>query len=144
MNVELAEKALESARANPEKFNMSTWFTGPRGGLDSQAEVTEDRVPPCGTTACFAGWVAFHHAPLGSKIKGSLIKLPGAGRYDSIEEYAKEALGITIDQACTLFFLDTIDQVERAVARLAVSPDATGTVLWRDFYDEADLPLPSE
>lgn len=144
MNTELAEKALESARANPGKFNMSTWFTGPRGGSNSQAEVTEDRVPPCGTTACFAGWVAFHHAPLGSKIKDAGIKLPGAERYDSIERYAAEALGITSDQARTLFFLDSIDQVERAVTHLADSPDASDSSLWSRFYDEVDLPLPSE
>lgn len=138
MNTELAQKALQSAKASPEKFNMRTWFTGPRGGGNSRAEVTDERVPPCGTTACYAGWVAFHHAPLGSKIKGSEIKPLGAARFDSIERYAAEALGITSDQACTLFYLDTIGEVEKVIDRLTADPAADGAALWGKFAGSVD------
>lgn len=138
MNTELAQKALQSAKASPEKFNMRTWFTGPRGGGNSRAEVTDERVPPCGTTACYAGWVAFHHAPLGSKIEGSNIKPLGADRYTPIELYATEALGITRDQAGTLFYLDTIGEVEKVIDHLTDDPAADGADLWIEFAGSVD------
>jgi hypothetical protein len=124
MNVELAMRALRVAKANPEQFDMSDWVTG----LYDDVAVKEDLefVPPCGTTACFAGWVSFLGAPVGSEVFGQRVYLPGRGdKGIHVGDYAEEVLEITTGQGLGLFYLDNIDQVGRAVRYLADNPDAS-------------------
>lgn len=133
MNTELAMEALASAKANPDRFDMGTWFGGPRGGSRG-AEVTEDHMPPCGTTACLAGWVAFHQGPVGSRIAGTIVTVPDAERSVDIEIYARDALDITQDQANVLFYLNNVGEVEAALHYLANHPEAESVDLVEEIY----------
>lgn len=131
MNVELARQALEAAKANPERFDMASWVSG-------KVDMTKDSpefAPPCGTTACYAGWVAFNAAPVGSVVLGSYVTVPGAPKPVTIQRYAAEALDISPDQADTLFFLSNIREVERAVNYLADNPAVGGDRLWAVSLD---------
>jgi hypothetical protein len=138
MNVELAMAALEDAKAHPENFDMASYF-GSRGGgaADFVKEAADMTVPPCGTTGCFAGFVALRVAPVGARIAqgriihpdGPLGPLPGV----TASDYARRALEITSSQAITLFNFLNIEQVEAAVHYLADSPDTDGDDLWDMF-----------
>lgn len=121
MNVELAERAIRLAKANPEKFDMDSWVVGM---YDGRTKDSQEFVPPCGTTACYAGWVSFQAAPVGSKVIGAMVKVPGQEYGVHVETYARQALDITEDQSDALFYLDTLEQVEKAVRYLADNPDA--------------------
>lgn len=128
MNVELAMAALEDAKAHPENFDMDVWFSD-GGGFTKDRE---DFSPPCGTTACYAGFVALRVAPVGSMVRACAIIAPGADGID-VEAYATEALDISPAQAATLFYLDGIEQVEGAVRYLADNPDVPSATLWDMF-----------
>lgn len=120
MNVELAERAIAVARANPEQFDMSEWVNGSCFRKDSA-----DTMPPCGTTACFAGWVSLLAAPVGSGVVGAYIYPPDPPRRAvHVGDYARRALKIGSDQGNALFYLKDIDQVEKGVKYLASNPDA--------------------
>src|SRR5579859_7356628 len=92
--------ALEDAKAHPENFDMDVWFSD-GGGFTKDRE---DFSPPCGTTACYAGFVALRVAPVGSMVRACAIIAPGADGID-VEAYATEALDISPAQAATLFYL---------------------------------------
>jgi hypothetical protein len=135
MNVELALAAIEDAKAHPENFDMSTWFDS------REHEIVKDGpdfAPPCGTTACYAGFAALRAAPVGSVICGGFFFPPGVPRGDGrgifVENYAIRALGITTDQARAIFRLSNIGEVEAAVTYLADSPDTPGGTLWQMFH----------
>lgn len=128
MNVELARSALELAKANPEKFNMFSWVSSGAWGMKTVKEAAE-YVPPCGTTACYAGWVAFQAAPVGSVIQGSYVIEPGKPA-QHIEQYAQDALDLNRSQVNCLFYLSGIEEVETAVNYLADNPDVDGDDLW--------------
>lgn len=136
MNVQLALDALEDAKAHPENFYMGSFF----GGLHSLGRpLVKDRenfVPPCGTTACYAGFVSLRVAPVGSKIADACIVHPdGQGNHVHVETYATNALDITAEQAGTLFYLNDIEEVEGAVKYLADNPDTPSLTLWEMFHD---------
>ena len=131
MNVELAFAALEDVKAHPENFDMDTWFSC---GSDF-TKTTGNTVPPCGTTACYAGFVALRAAPVGSKVMSRAIVVPGTDGVD-VETYATEALGISPAQASAFFYLEGIEQVEGAVHYLADNPDASRGALWDMFGSE--------
>jgi hypothetical protein len=121
VNIELAAKALELAKANPERFDMHTFSQG-WGGRGPLVKDGPDFMPPCGTTACYAGWVSYVAAPAGSEIQGAYVEGPD-GLFQHVEDYAIKALGITEDQANVLFYLKDIEEVEAAVGYLADNPD---------------------
>jgi hypothetical protein len=125
VNVELARRAIELAKANPERFDMDSFSSGWEG-LDWPAvKDGPDFIPPCGTTACFAGWVSYAAAPVGAKVMDSQVLLPGTDS-EHVESYAAKALGITAGQADVLFYAPAdLGEVETLVDYLAVSPDAT-------------------
>jgi hypothetical protein len=135
VNVELALRAVELAKASPEQFDMSS-FTCGWYDRDAVTKDSEDFTPPCGTTACYAGWTAYLAAPVGSEVQGSYVWEPGKSS-QHVEDYAIKALGITPGQAEALFYLKGIDQVEAAVRYLADNPDADYHSL-RDAADAAD------
>ena len=135
MNIELAMQALADAKAHPGNFDMNIWFDGAGCVLTKDRE---DFTPPCGTTACYAGFVSLRAAPVGSVVKGAFVFPPGTSPDTGIgarhvENYAKEALDIDPEQAKSIFYLDTIDQVEAAVNYLAGNPDVSGDTLWEMF-----------
>lgn len=139
MNVDLAMAALKDAEVHPDEFDMGTWYTAwhtaetPGGST----EITEDqRTPPCGTTACFAGFIAWRTAPAGTVIAngGYLYSsmqdaIERRAPWGEVADWAEQQLGITYEQALVLFSLDGIGEVRRAVEYLADSPDADpGTI----------------
>ena len=135
MNVELARKALDAARRHPERFEMGDWFAVSDTGGRYPPAITigpETRVPPCGTTACFAGWVVFMTAPEGTVIKDAVLWGPDGERMENVEKYAAGQLGITLRQAGVLFYLDNIKQVTKAIDYLEDNPGASGDALYRE------------
>jgi hypothetical protein len=136
VNVELATASLGDAKAHPEQFDMEYWVVSAadleraeqlRGGEDFVGDpipVADDHMPPCGTTCCYAGWVAFRAAPAGSVIQDSVVTFPDGTR-SAVSPFAADALGITLDQSRAIFlYLGEIGEVERAVNYLAENPDA--------------------
>ena len=127
MNVELALAALEDAKANPDQFDMNCWF--------SSSVVTEfekdgpNFLPPCGTTACYAGFAALRAAPIGTRVVSGYLVQAGDSPAVHVEHYAAKALDITEAQANILFYLGGIEQVEAAVKYLADNPDASVSTL---------------
>lgn len=143
MNVELAEAAIAAAERAPERFNMDTW-TSAGDEFTSSFVTTGEMLPPCGTTACMAGFAALATLPKGTIVAGGFIYSsiaeltadilddPDFGPYlvghttsGRVDEIGRVALGITVDQADALFYLEDLSQVKRAVAFLKANPDAT-------------------
>lgn len=57
MNIENVNKAIdvmERVKARGDNFDLSTW----QGGFDGGVIAREEDLHACGTSACFAGWVA--------------------------------------------------------------------------------------
>lgn len=126
MNVELAQAALGDAKAHPENFDMDSFFS------TTQTIVKDGegfQPPPCGTTACYAGFVSLRVAPKGSRIAGGVIVTPD-GREVHAGQYAAKALDITEDQANILFYVEHIGQVEAIVNHLAAHPNTGGDGLF--------------
>lgn len=85
MNIELAERVRGLIRKYPERHDQETWAS--EGDLNP--------IKHCGTSACIAGWVA--------AAKGfTLNDLTEAGH--DVEYFARDALGITSEQANALFY----------------------------------------
>lgn len=120
MNVELAMASLADAKASPENFDMGAFFSTSR---TIKKEADGFQPPPCGTTACYAGFVSLRAAPKGSRIVGNFVVEPDGTRTHA-EFYAQEALGLDEDQTDCLFYLKNVEQVEKAVTYLASHPDA--------------------
>lgn len=145
INVELLRKTLEDITAHPEEWNQLSWavlLLPGEDGLPLSALESLDRWKggeaqnftegtACGTACCLAGNVATKQ--LGGKLvfepskqQADHVKLNG--RTQEIREVAREALGLSEDQADTLF-----------------SPFNTLRDLWRwagEFTDgEIEIPL---
>lgn len=86
MNTQLLNRVTFAILNEPRKFDISSW-------------VEHDRRSPCGTTACIAG----HALAINRKFK-SLKPLFPLDELDAIEESAKNALGLTNDEARRLFY----------------------------------------
>lgn len=125
MNVELAMQALADAKAHPENLNLETFFDLPADGITKD---TENFPPPCGTTACYAGFVSLRAAPIGTRIiptdYGSRVRVPGENPVH-VEIHAAAALEITGEQADVLFYRDTLTEIEAVLRYLADNPDAS-------------------
>ncbi len=132
MNVELAMGSLEDAKARPQQFNMEYWVVTAADAEHAEEDdykyeripVPDDHVPPCGTTCCYAGFVAFRVAPAGCVIQDSIIHFAD-GTKTEVSPFARDALEITAEQASAIFlYLSEIEEVERAVTYLAANPNA--------------------
>jgi putative RecB family exonuclease len=129
LNVELANQALELAGKHPERFDMEDWYRGPQHVISGP----ESRVAPCGTTACYAGWVAILTVPDGTVIKDAgLYDTAGDTIGTTVEAWACDQLDISYEQGQALFYLDDLPQVEKAVKYLADNPDASNESIWRE------------
>lgn len=126
MNVTLAEAALGDARRHLDRFYMGTWFGKDHDDGDAAIFIKEEgqTVPPCGTTACFAGFVALREAPAGSVIRNGVIEMP-SGKKREVSGYAENLLDITDDQGDVLWFVDNLSEVTKLVDHLIENPDAT-------------------
>lgn len=91
LNLELLEKVRDKITQNPERHDQNNWGS---------------KTEQCGTTHCIAGWAA--------ALDGAVIDWEenGFGGWDAdyvnggaqhIETYAKEALGLSPDQACIFY-----------------------------------------
>jgi hypothetical protein len=126
VNGELAMASLADAKASPASFDMNSFFSSSRT-ITKEADGFQP--PPCGTTACYAGFVSLRVAPKGSKIVNGRVIEPDDTRTRA-GYYAQKALGLTEDQADVLFYLSNVEQVEKAVTHLAVNPDADFDGIW--------------
>jgi hypothetical protein len=135
MNVGLAMAALEDAKAHPDRFDMASYFGSRHGEVaDFTKDAPDMTVPPCGTTGCFAGFVALRVAPVGARISQGRIFYPDSPAEGiPASKYARTALDIDASQAVTLFNFADFEQVEAAVHYLADSPDTDGDDLWDMF-----------
>lgn len=140
-NIELARKALEHIAKYPEAHDQTKWVfrnldDGLRGEAYQEAKcfpvsASNGEHPPCGTTLCMAGWVAFLGAPEGAKIDvltGHVV-LP-TGSEGDIEYYARDLLGLSGSQANAMFYqAKTAEHLTKMVGHLEDNPDAPGYVL---------------
>lgn len=91
------EKVRAYAHAHPDEFDMDYWV----------------HISSCGTTRCIAGTAVFLFAPearLQSMFEGSqpdLVKLTPESEPELIEYVARDLLGLTDDQANTLFYSES-------------------------------------
>jgi len=119
MNIELLNKIVSYAEAEPRRFDMETWYTdvssvlrGDRDFDDSKDDNqfvadSEADLPPCGTMGCMAGLACI----LSGKAEvysteriGNMVvnhyEVPTGGWFDA----AKAVLGISGEQAERLFY----------------------------------------
>lgn len=113
-NAELAWRALDAAKANPDHFDMNLWAATP----DQSGSVGLDDLQgsQCGTTACLAGWVV---AVSGYRATRGGVVLNGDGtewHYD-LQSFAATLLGITFSESEELFFAEN-ETVEHVTARI--------------------------
>lgn len=85
MNIELLKKVKQAILDNPEHFDMSSFFDG----CDDDPKL----LGKCNTTACIAGW-AIH-------LSGCPVT-----ELDLEHDLGRDLLGLTEDQANTLFYED--------------------------------------
>jgi hypothetical protein len=126
---DLANAALADARANKDRFYMGSWVNSGNdySGFfpDRLVKQEGETVPPCGTTACFGGFVLLRTSPVGTRISNGVVRYPD-GRVRETDKAAGEALDLTAGQADVVFYLSEIDQVEQAVALITENPSVSG------------------
>lgn len=104
--VEDEREAFAARKPGAVGFNMGSWHG---------ASITYvDGAPYCGTTACLAGHAAIAD---GWELKTStLCSHSKTGKMQDIEDVGREALGLSTNAACSLFYLDSLDEVYEWVA----------------------------
>ncbi len=91
VSAETAEKLLAivaHVKDEPRRMDMEDWYYTYDGG-------PSEYVPPCGTVACLSGWAVELFGPNSSRHLAS--------RHDRL--YGQVALGITIHQVLSLFYV---------------------------------------
>lgn len=111
-NTALAYEVLDLALAHPKNFYMGTWARG--AYRISFKDLTG---PPCGTTACLAGWTVAHRGyqldPSGAVYRDGMY----VGQAATI---ARALLGISEYDSCELF--DCPDQDIQVEVRRIFGP----------------------
>ena len=93
MNIELAEKVLDHASRFPDSFDMGDWW------YQDEWDGASTEPWKCGTTACIAGWAMY--------LSGEVTFRDGQPLCDGgYEELGADLLGISLDDAQWLFYLD--------------------------------------
>ena len=129
---ELMAQVAAVIRDHPGSHDQDWWVDLP----DTHAEDVEvlrrrayEDQPVCGTTACVGGWAAIMAAPPGSFIDryGERITLKGEHLTTvRIEIYARQVLGLNVDQAEWLFgHRRARSAILAALAYLPSHPDAS-------------------
>lgn len=97
-NTALAYQALDAALAHPDHFYMGQWCSSDdRVGLDDLTG------PDCGTTACYAGWVA---AISGYQVDGDGYVFRGGELVGDVDVVAAGLLGVGLETTDRLFYVD--------------------------------------
>lgn len=115
-NIELLTKVRDLVEKQPEKLNMENW-----AWCDVEWDFDGDgykKVVDCGTTACIAGWAVQLHGYkflLHDGDQYAIECIARNGRVMNIEYKAQELLGLTDDEANSLFINTSKDD---AVDRL--------------------------
>lgn len=112
-------------RRFPEQHYQSAWHEN-GDGADSETIVLADnnQAPPCGTTLCAGGWIAFQNAPEGARLAGSTIVFADGSR-EEIDSFAARVARLNGSQAAHLFYnCNTADDIDAMIDVLEVSPDA--------------------
>lgn len=120
VNVELFQEIKQKILEEPRRLNMSTWACIREPGMS-----WGDLMPPCGTTACIAGWATFIDAE-----KRGLSK-------ESVSINAVEAanlLGLTRENAGDVFVAICWPRSFRERYESADSPKASAEVA-AEFID---------
>lgn len=95
INHELSEQALSAIEASLDNWNQSAWaLSGPE---PEKLRVTLDDIvtdPPCGTTFCYAGFVALAAGARYDVKEDHFIDENGIVIFD-VQEYASRQLGVT-------------------------------------------------
>jgi hypothetical protein len=100
-NVELARKAIEAIERSPEAFNQDFWH--------------------CGTTMCFAGFVAMCTDAQWAAEYDTLLKVNG--ELIHVGDYAQDILEIDRETANMLFYhCDNIDDLKGVIETLEPGP----------------------
>ncbi len=98
-NIELARKAIEAIERNPEALDQDFWH--------------------CGTTMCFAGFVAMCAGAEWAPGYDTLLRVNG--ELIHVGDFAQDALGIDRDTATMLFYYcDNIDDLKDVIETLEV------------------------
>src|SRR6266704_1527263 len=102
-------KALRAIEKNPEHHDQGSWCRIPEGDFTAHSRdrridvsASNGKIPPCGTTLCMAGWLAFQGGPKGARLDYAYIT--GAdGTISFISDWARDYAGLTAEQAETMF-----------------------------------------
>lgn len=144
VNVELLMETLEYIKDNPQKWLQEAWFalidpkTGNRVWDIELFDVEE--INSCGSAFCFAG-----HAALKSgfcappKSPNSAWRMDINGRDVWVEDYAREQLGLTHEQAGVLFAADnSLEDLETIVKAIIDNPEISQYELEEKIGREVD------
>lgn len=118
-NQVLAAEVLELIRQFPEQHDQYNWST----------DYDRNPVKSCGTKACIAGWVAAAQGKTLRQVEDEL------DAFESIPDYARDQLGITNEQADTMFH--TYDN-DGALAMLNLLIETNGKCSSDEMYAEGD------
>lgn len=129
MNVDLAEEIMADILMYPERLDMGTFYNAPSRGIP-----VSDVRQWCGTTACIAGYAALAVLPENAVVAGdgfyweSGQERPAIVRGQApkrVSTLAREALGLTGQQAYVLFYQTSTLNAVPMLKFLIGSPDAT-------------------
>lgn len=108
-NTALAYEILDLALAHPKSFYMGTWARGAY-----RITFKDLTGPPCGTTACLAGWTVAHR---GYQLDPSgAVYLDGTYVGDAAA-IARQLLGISVEASDDLFFCPD-QELQAEIARI--------------------------
>jgi hypothetical protein len=151
--VPLLREQWELAKAEPEGWDQGSWI---KADDDLDPAVTEfileHKVTPwnCGTTCCVAGRIALAK---GAHLTGNaldyfsdtgylnvtFVAVPGEEFSVEIDEFARNALGLSRSQACALFAeANSREDIDEMVRLLEEDPDAELGDWGDQDYDEDD------
>ncbi len=104
------DEAWDGIKAHPDLHDQRFWFASINEAGDPvgrQSEVTQERMPACGTKSCLAGWIIHQQAPAGTIFRSSLrnpqLAMPD-GSSHFVSTWARHAAELTYDQAEALFY----------------------------------------
>jgi hypothetical protein len=127
MNIDKARQALAAIRKYPENHDQGQWVNDRAENWYSfPCAADNSEAPPCGTTLCMAGWVAFQQAPTGTSFNPwtSTFTLPN-GNAKTMKDFAVDELELTADQCSALFFgANNADELEALIDYIEAHPDA--------------------
>lgn len=149
INVKLLREVLQYIETHPQKWNQQAWFkVGQRSNgepIFNKVTLQFEEVNSCNTSMCFAGHAAlmsgFDAPPKNDYLmwRGWGPGLRKAETMD-VDEYAREVLGLTFEQADVLFQGEnTLEDLKEIVENLIENPDA-----YADGYGPAEARRDSE